>query len=536
MGFDSQVRGGYWQEVMLDTKIVNGSVLDGTGGPACRTDIGIAGDCIVDTGGLAAVEARTVIDATGMFVCPGFIDAHSHSDTYLLIQPSADSKISQGITTEVVGNCGASAAPLMGNYQLPSDWREKKYAGDWSTVAEYRVLLGRARPAPNVVLLVGHNTLHAGVMGYENRTATAAEVGEMARRLEQCLEEGACGLSTGLIYSPGMFAAREEIVALAAVVGKRGGIYTSHMRSEGKRLIEAIDEVIAIARGAGVKGQISHLKTAGRENWGLIEKALEGIRTARAEGVEVNADRYPYTASCTDLDVIFPTWAAEGGQTAVLARLKDPSLRKCLRTDLLKSRSDDYWKAVMIGSTAHADNAGFHGMYLSDVATRLGLEPVDAALSLMEKDELKTSAFFFGMSEENLLRILAEPYVMIGTDASLRAPSGPLGSDYPHPRAYGSFPRFLRMCLDGKVVPLPEAIRKMTSLPAATFGLHDRGSIKRGAKADMVVFDPVTVRDTAWYDNPHSLATGIEHVLVNGIHTVKDGNLTGERAGQFLAR
>ena len=519
---------------MLDIKIKDGMVLDGTGSPAVSGDVGIFRDEIREIGDLSMASAKTTIDAKGKYVAPGFIDAHSHSDTYLLIQLSAQSKIYQGITTEVVGNCGASAAPLFGNAHMPSDWRDKTYPGEWHTVAEYRELLDRLTPAVNVALLIGHNTLRTGIAGYENRPLTQNEMAEMVRRLEQGLDEGARGLSTGLLYSPGMFAPREEIVELAKVAARRGGIYTSHMRSESKGLIDAIQEIIAVEKSSGIRIQISHLKTSGRANWDLIEKALGLIRSAKVDGVDVAADKYPYTSSCTDLDVIFPAWAEEGGNDAVLKRLRNPSDRARLREDLLKSRTEDYWETIVIGSTNHPDNARFCGMKLTDAAKQLGIEPVDAILHVTETDEVRTSAFFFGMSEENMIKILAEPYVMLGTDASLRAPTGPLSHDHPHPRAYGSFPRFLRMALDGKTVSLPEAIRKMTSLPASRFGLTDRGVLAAGKKADVIILDPATLHDTATYSAPHQLAKGIDRVIVNGVITLTHGKLTGFRAGKFL--
>jgi N-acyl-D-amino-acid deacylase len=519
---------------MLDIKIKGGQILDGTGSPAVSTDVGIFGDRIREIGDLSMASAKTTIDATGKYVTPGFIDAHSHSDTYLLIQLSAQSKLYQGITTEIVGNCGASAAPLFGDAHMPSDWRDKTYPGDWRTVAEYRELIERLTPAVNVAMLIGHNTLRTGIAGYENRPLTQDEMAEMIRRLEQGLDEGARGLSSGLLYAPGMFAPPEELVELAKVAGKHGGIYTSHMRSESKGLLDAIQETIAVGRVAGIRIQISHLKTSGRRNWDLIEKAIALIISAKNEGVDIAADRYPYTSSCTDLDVIFPAWAEEGGSKTVLKRLRDPSDRARLRKDLLKSRTEDYWETIVIGSTNHPDNARFRGVKLTDVAKQLGMEPVDALLHLTETDELRTSAFFFGMSEENMMKILAEPYVMLGTDASLRAPTGPLSRDYPHPRAYGSFPRFLRMALDAKTVPLPDAVRKMTSLPASRFGLTDRGVLAAEKKADIVIFDPATVRDTATYSAPHQLAQGIDRVIVNGVVTLARGNLTGFRAGRFL--
>jgi N-acyl-D-amino-acid deacylase len=519
----------------LDLKLTGGLVADGTGSPLKRMDIGIRGGLVVEMGELAGAPARRHIEADGRLVCPGFIDSHSHSDSYLLLEPSAPSKIYQGVTTEVVGNCGASAAPLMGQARLPSDWEDKPYPGRWKTVADYRALLESVRPAVNVVMLAGHGKLRAAVMGYEARPARPDEVLGMALLLEQAMDEGAGGLSTGLIYAPGMYAAPEEIAALADVAARRNGIYTTHMRSEGARLLEAIDETLAVARVSGVRVCVSHLKTSGRANWGLLEPALEKLNAARESGLSVAADRYPYIASSTDLDVILPAWAAGGGRDAVLERLRDPVARVRLRAELLESRPEGAWGSIVIGSTAHPDHAGLQGQPLDEVARTLGLEPVDAALRLIEKDGLRTSAFFFGMSEPNLWRILAEPWVMIGSDASIRSPNGLLSHDYPHPRAYGTFPRFLRAALEGKTVPVAEAIRKMTSLPAAHFRLTGRGVLRPGAAADVLMLNTAKVRDVSTFAAPHALAEGVDLVVVNGVVTLESGVLTGARAGRVLA-
>jgi len=518
---------------MFDLKIVNGTVLDGTGKPGLRADVGIVGDRISAIGDLRQAEAMTVLDAAGLMVCPGFIDTHSHSDAYLLIEPSAASKVTQGITTEVVGNCGASAAPRRGEARLASDWQAHTYPGTWSTMAEYGRLLEQVGPAVNVVPLVGHNVLRASVMGYVGRAATADELATMVRLLEQALDEGGRGLSSGLIYPPGMYAVREEILALAAVVARHQGIYTSHMRSESSRLIEALDETIGVGRATGVRVQVSHLKTSGRDNWHLIDAALATIERARREGMAVAADRYPYTSSCTELDVIFPDWATEGGRDAEMARLRDPVVRARLRAELQENRSERSWGSITIGSTSD-DNARFRGMPLEAVARVLGLEPVDAALHLIESDQLTTSAFFQGMSEDNLWRILAQPWVMIGSDASLRAPWGPLSRDYPHPRAYGTFPKVLRAAVEGKTVSLPEAVRKMTSLPASHFDIAQRGELRTGWFADVAVFDPATVEDRASYAAPHQLSVGITDVVVNGVAVLSGGQLTGRRSGRRL--
>lgn len=520
--------------MVLDLKIEGGRVADGTGAPLRVADVGVHGGTITQVGDLSGAEARLTIDAKGRVVCPGFIDAHSHSDSYLLLEPSSPSKLYQGVTTEVVGNCGTSAAPLLGHARLPSDWEDKPFPGRWKTMADYRALLESVKPAVNVVMLVGHGKLRSAVMGYEGRPARPDEVWEMAALLERAMDEGARGMSTGLIYAPGMFAEPAEIAALAAVAARRQGIYTTHMRSEGQRLLEALDETLDVARASGVRVQVSHLKTSGKANWGLIEPALAKLNEARAAGLDVAADRYPYTASNTDLDVIFPSWAAEGGRDAVLTRLRNPLVRARLRAELLANRPEAYWGTIVIGSTAHPDHADLQGLPLDQAAEKMGLEPVDAALRLIDKDELRTGAFFFGMCEANMWRILGEPWVMLGSDASLRSPTGLLSHDYPHPRAYGTFPRFLRAALDGKTVPLPEAIRKMTSLPAHQFRLADRGVLKPGAAADVVVFDPERVRDISDFSAPHRLAEGIDAVLVNGVMTLEAGRLSGNRGGRVL--
>ena len=519
---------------MFDLKIINGTVYDGLGGEPLLADVGIVGDSITEVGDLSEAEARQTIDATGRYVCPGFIDAHSHSDTYLLIEPDAPSKLYQGITTEIVGNCGASAAPLHGDYKMPSDWLEKDYPADWTSVSEYRQLLESVVPGPNTVLLIGHNTLRAGVVGYEDRHATPAELEQMKRRLALSLEQGGAGLSTGLVYAPGLFAPREEVIALAEVVASAGKIYTSHMRSESRHLLEAIDETLDVGRSAGCRVQVSHLKTSGKANWGLLDGAIERIEKARNEDLEVACDRYPYAASCTDLDVLFPDWAAAGGRETVLARLRDPSDRARIREALLKERADDYWSTIYIGSTHHPDNRPYTGQPLLDAAAALKMEPVDAVLHLTDTDELMTSAFFFTMSEENMWRILALPYCMFGSDASLRSTTGQLCHDHPHPRAYGSLTRFIRTSLEGNTVPFAELVRKCTSLTAEHFRLKDRGVIAAGKHADLVILDPETVQEYTDYADPHRLSTGIDHVIVNGAHTMADGKLTGKRGGRFL--
>ena len=473
------------------------------------------------------------IDAQGKYICPGFIDVHTHSDAYILLEPNAPSKIHQGVTTEIVGNCGASCAPLYPGSHMPSDWSAHEYPGSWQTIAEYRTLLEQVTPGVNIVCLVGHNTLRAGAMGYAPRTATPEETRLMTQRLKQAMDEGATGLSTGLVYNPGRFAESREVEELVRVVAARHGIYTSHMRSESSKLLEAINETLAFSEATGARVLISHLKAYGQKNWHLLEPALKRIHQAQQSGMEVYADRYPYTASCTDLDIIFPEWAVAGGPDRMLQRLRTPKERQRLLDDL-KQKDDAYWTFITIGSTIHPDNQRYAGAPLVQVADHMRAHPAEAALQIAEKDQLRTAAFFHGMDAANMQRVLQEPYVMIGSDASLRAPTGPLSHDWPHPRAYGTFPRFLRMALDGNTVELPDAIRKMTALPADTFRLSQRGKLQTGYKADILVFDPQTVRDQSAFDRPHALATGIEHVMVNGTPILQGGLHTHQRNGRFL--
>ncbi len=519
---------------MLDLRISGALVYDGTGRPPVVADIGVEGERIAAVGDLSRAEAAEHWAAAGRSLAPGFIDVHSHSDALLLVEPAAPSSIFQGVTTELVGNCGTSAAPRAGACRLPSDWRGFAYPGSWRTVADYRALLAEARPAVNVAMLIGHNTVRAGVMGYTARPATPDERAGMRRLLEQALDEGGRGFSTGLIYAPGRCAAPGEIAELAGLAARRGGLYASHMRSESARLLEALDETLGIARRTGGRVQVSHLKAAGARHGHLLDAALEKLRAAREEGLDVAADRYPYTASATSLDSRLPDWAAEGTPAEVLARLRDPAARRRIRAEL-HAQLGGGWDRVTVGSTWSAATRPFRGRPLPEAARAWGVDPGEAFLRVLEADALRTGGIFHGMSEEDLWRILAEPFVMLGSDGSVRSPTGPLSRDMPHPRHYGAFPRFLRASLDGRTVPPEEAIRKMTSLPARRAGLAHRGEVRPGAYADLVLFDPARVRDTATYADPHRLAEGVCGLVVNGVPTLREGRPCGGRGGRFLA-
>lgn len=538
----------------FDLILRGGRVTDGSGAPARTADVAVKGDRIAAIGDLAAARAAREIQAAGRMVAPGFIDAHAHSDAYLLIEPDAPSKLAQGITTEINGQCGGSAAPRLGEARLSSDWASQRYprlspAGGtepnpepgptWGTVAEYRRLFDAVRPAINTIQFIGHNTLRAGVMGYAPRPAAAEDLREMVRRLEQALEEGGWGLSTGLLYPPGKYAEGEEVAALARAAAARGGMYATHMRSEGDGLPESVGEVLRLARDTGIRVQLSHLKTSGRDNWPKLDALLETLNRARDEGLPLHSDRYPYTASGTDLDVVLPDWASAGGRDAILANLRSPAARRRVEDELDADPRD--WSAVMIGGGWSEEVRRFSGRTVADAAAELGLSPGGAVCRFIERDETRTSAFFFVMCEANLWRLYREPWIMPGSDASLRAPWGPLGRDHPHPRAYGTMPRFVRIVTGREegfqaVCGIEEAVRRMTALPARAFGIRDRGALIPGAFADVTVFDPEAFRDTATFAAPHQFAEGVHQVLVNGTVAFDAGRFTGERRGRFLTR
>jgi len=516
---------------MFDWIISGGKVIDGTGAEPVAADIGGNAGRITAIGGLGKVPSRKIIAADGCYVCPGFIDAHSHSDTFLMIAPSAPSKIYQGVTTEIVGNCGASAAPITSKSELPFDWQLLSYPGKWQSMREYLQLLEQCRPALNVIPLVGHNRLRIGVMGYEDRLASVDELRKMERLLEESLDAGAWGLSTGLIYRPGKYASEAEITGLAAIVARRNGIYTTHMRSENNQVREAIAETIAVGRRTGVKIQISHLKTAGAKNWRFIDEALSMINKARSEGLMVAADRYPYIFSCTDLDILLPDWLAANDRAAILKGLCEKKTREKLRDELAAERSAAYWEGIIVATST---NAKWRGRSVLAIANDLAIEPAEAVIKVLETDELQTQAFYAGMSEDNMWKIFSQPFVMIGSDSSLRAPDGLFPNDHPHPRAYGSFTKFLRAALDGKTVPLGEAIRKMTALAADHFKIKQRGRLAAGNWADIIIFDPAAVKDLATYEKPHQLSAGIRTVMVNGQMVIADHRFTGNQPGKIL--
>ena len=525
----------------MSTLVENGFIVDGTGSPGFNGCVVVEADRISDVlEGAVPASAREgfdlVVDAAGCMVTPGFIDAHSHSDAYLVIEPDAPSKLSQGITTEINGQCGGSVAPRYGEARLSGDWASILGGRlTWRSLAEYREVLAAARPSINTVQFIGHNTLRSSVVGYAGRAATADELAEMGRLLERELDDGGWGLTTGLIYQPGKYSNPGEVVSLAKIAAACGGLYATHMRSEGDRITEAIDEVIDLVKATGIRAEISHLKTSGRRNWGKIDEVLEKMQSAVDDGLLLGSDRYPFCAAGTDLDVVFPDWAGEGAAPAELERLRDPALRSRIVSEIDASGRD--WSTVMVGGVWHPDNKPYSGRTIAEISG--GRTPGETVCDILEKDQCRTGAFFFGMSEENLDKIYSMPWVVPGSDASLRAPWGPLGEDHPHPRAYGTMPEFFRRVTDpskGGTVSDEVAVSRMTSVAARRFGIKGLGVLERGAFADIAVWRRDAFRNTATYDRSHSFCTGMEKVFVNGVLAYDGGEFTRSGSGRFLER
>lgn len=532
---------------VFDVIIKNAYVIEGTGSPRFEADIGIEESKIVKIGDLKNEEAAHMIDATGLVASPGFIDMHSHSDYTLLINPKAESKIRQGITTEVIGNCGSSAAPL--NEIIKEEvmkampiLEESGLRLDWSTMKEYLDRLEKQGTAVNVVSLVGHENIRVSVMGFDNRAPTDTELEEMKKQLAKAMEEGAFGMSTGLIYPPSCFAKTDELIELSNVVASCGGIYTSHIRGEGDRLFTSVKEAIEIAEKAKVPVEISHHKAGGKANWGKVKETLKMIDEARAKGVDVTCDVYPYTAGSFGLASMLPHWAHEGGSEKLFERLRDPKIREKLKKEM-KEGTPEWpsplkaagWDATIIArSKRHPE---FEGKSVEEIARSKQIDHFEFVFDLLIEESASVSVVRFAMCEEDVRTVLRYPFSMIGTDSSTVAPYGFLGKGKPHPRGYGTFPRILgRYVREEKNLTLEEAVRKMTSLPAKKLGLKDRGLIKEGMYADITVFNPETVLDKATYVKPHQYPEGIEYVLVNGKVTIERSTHTDSLAGKALRK
>ncbi len=525
---------------MFDVLIKGGILIDGTGSPKLVGDVAVNGDEIAEVGRLDSAQAAETIDAKGLFVCPGFIDIHSHSDFNILADPPGQSKIQQGVTTEVCGNCGMSAAPLSG---MVRKQREKSLEAfgleiTWSTLEEFITVLGAAKLFSNIAPLVGHGNLRGAVVGYENRAASSSEVEEMEGMLTEAMESGAWGLSSGLIYPPGAYALREELVQLAGIVNRFGGIYTSHIRNEGDFVTDAIEEVLNTAKQSGVPVQISHLKAMWKRNWDKISNVFEMIEKAIKDGVKVTADRYPYTAASTGLDSVFPAWACHGGRDAEIERLQSCSSRDKIFKDVLKGMTEEELACdITISRVSCTGNKALEGKNLGKAAELRSQSVKDTLFDLLVEEDLEVDAVFFCMSNSNLKKILKKSYVMIGSDSSVRDAQGPLSKGKPHPRSFGTFPKAIsRFVFEEKVLTVEEAIEKMTGKPAEKMGITDRGFIKKGCKADIVILDMENLQDKSTYENPHKYPTGIIRVMVNGKWVLKNGSVTGKYAGKVLLK
>jgi len=515
-----------------------GMVIDGSAPdvPSKRMDIALEGDCIIDMGDLSHVKAERTIDVNGLVVCPGIIDAHAHSEFALLADGRAEGKISQGVTTEINGNCGLSAAPLHGPAleQRESELNSIGIVERWNTFAEYFSLLEKKKFSTNFMTLAGHGNIRASVLGYEDRSPSRSDTDRMLALLRTAMDEGATGLSTGLIYPPGIYSGTSEIIRLAQEAAKRKGIYATHMRSEGDTLIESVEEVISIAGKAGIHAHISHMKTSGEKNWNKLDKVFEMIDEADSNGVVITCDSYPYIASSTDLDTVLPSWAFEGGHQKELLRIKNQ--RTELAEEVLKnySRSSD-WDKVLISSVVSERNKWMEGRSVSEIAGAQGKEELQSVFDLLLDEGLNVGAIFFAMNEDNLRSILKRPYCVIGTDSAVRSFSGITAKGKPHPRGFGSFPRILgRYVRDMGTLTLSEAVYKMTGLPAGIFKIRQRGILKKGFFADIVLFDPSIIIDTADYRDPFQRPEGIYHVFINGVPVLLDGELTGKLPGRVL--
>jgi N-acyl-D-amino-acid deacylase len=521
-----------------DLLFAGGRVVDGTGAPWYRADVCVKGDRIAAVGRLGDVRAKRRIDASKLVVAPGFIDMLGQSEDYVLIDPRAASKITQGITTEITGE-GSAIAPLSARMIADNEsWKAFGLVADWTTLAGYWKAFERARPTINLGTFVGAGGVREMVVGDDDRPATPAELQAMEKAVAQAMEEGALGLSTSLIYTPGRFASTEEVIALAKVVARYGGIYITHQRSEEEEIDKSLDEVFRIARETPIPTEIYHLKTAGRAQWGRMPEVLKRIERARAEGLDITADQYPYAASSNNLSASLPVWVREGGRDKMLARLRDPQARAKARADFLAD--DPHWtdggpSRILITSVLNPELRPHEGKTIEEIAKAEGKDPYEALMDLVLADRGNTGRVTFSMSEDDVRTALKHPLVSFCTDSGARATDGPLSRDKSHPRAWGSATRILgKYVREEKLLPLEEAVRKMTSLPAARVGLADRGLLRPGMAADLVAFDPLTVRDRATFAEPSQYSEGVPYVAVNGQLVVDEGRVTEARPGRPL--
>jgi len=534
---------------LFDVIIKDGKIIDGSGNPWFNRDVGIKNGKIAKIGRLAHSEAEKIIDAKGYVVCPGFIDMHSHSDLSVFFNPKLESTIRQGITTLVVGNCGISLAPI--NPEM-KDLLMKEISSflpiceelemDWIKFDEYLSRLEEIGVSANIATLVGHGTVRIAAMGLEDRDPARKEMEEMKSLVAEAMEAGAFGLSTGLIYPPGTYSKTDEIIELCKVVAKYGGIYASHIRSERAGLIEAVKEALTIGEKAKIPVEISHHKAAGRSNWGKTVETLKLMEEARAGGVDVTCDQYPYNAGMTSLATLLPPWIREGGIDKMLERLRNPEERERAREEMRQSSkewenlvADCGWENIYVSAVSSDKNKPLEGKSLAEIAKIRGKDEFTVLCDLLIEEKGRVAIILFIMDKDDIRRVMRSRLQMVGTDCWASAPYGILRVGKPHPRFYGTYPRILgRYVREEGVLTLEEAVRKMTSLPAQRLGLMDRGLLRPGMWADIVIFDPDRVIDKATYQNPHQYPEGIEYVLVNGKIVVEKREHKGIPAGKIL--
>jgi len=527
-----------------DLVIRNGHIIDGTGSPWYAADIGIRDGHIAAIGRLDTATAKQTIDAAGMTVAPGFIDMLGQSEGSILINPHLPSKIYQGITTEITGE-GNSAAPLTDALREAdrAGFEQYKIDPSWTTLGDYFARIEKQGMGINLASYVGATQVRRAVIGDDDRAPKPAELDRMKALVRDAMHDGAIGVSTALQYAPAPYATTEELIALAAEGAKLGGIYATHMRSEGDAIIPAIDEAIRIGREAHIPVEIWHLKAAGRQNWGRMPEIVAHIEAARRSGVEVGANTYAYTAWYNSFSAFIPPWAHDGGDAKLIERLKDPAARARIRKDMLTPSTtwDNEWdeisgpEAILVSVVQNPKMLPMQGKTIAEIAKLWNKDPIDTIMDLLIQDDAGTGVAVFGMSEPDVRLALQQPWVSVCNDSQGTATDGPLGLEHPHPRAYGTFPRILRKYVreDG-ALSLPDAIRKFSALPASRLRLTDRGLIKTGMWADIVVFDPAVITDLATYENPNQLSQGMQFVLVNGVPVIDHGRMTNALPGRVV--
>ena len=526
-----------------DLLIVHAHILDGSGSPWYEGSVAVKDGKIADIGRMGNVPAKRTIDANGMIVAPGFIDLHSHSDYTLLVDGKAESKIRQGVTTEIIGEHW-SAGPVLGP-AIPDVDRELASLGvhrTWTTLGEYFTALQKHGTALNIASYVGSGQVRLDVMGNVNRPPTAVELEQMKALVDQAMRDGAVGLSAGLIYPPNSFATTEELIELARVAAKYGGIYTSHIRDEGDHEAESLREAIVIGEKAGLPVHILHIKVAGQQNWGKMTEVVVQIQAARDHGLDVTADQYPYLAGMTGLQMSLPAKYLEGSHQQVVARLADPKSRDEIRKLIATGvpgwenhvQGAGGWHGVMVAAVQKPENKQYEGQRMDEIARRMGKDPVDALCDLLASEETFPYAIYFAMGEADVRTAMQQPWIGFGSDGMAVNPEMKFMSK-PHPRFYGTFPRVLAVYVrEQKVLTLPDAVRKMTSLPAQILGLTDRGSLRPGMAADITIFDPEKISDRATYADPTQYPAGIPYVIVNGVVVIDQGKHSGALPGRVL--